>query len=159
MTNYYEITGDEIDVIVQTAWGLNILGMFLGIYVIGKYKLLIAVRYASVTTLIGGTIRVLSTAFSTELIAPRTQFWLTFAGQVIISLGHPIITTMSTKTSQAWFGERERAISTPLLALAPTLGGEFDRTLKNSVRKKRVKIYFFSFRNSWSSPFPHCYEQ
>ena len=140
MTNYYEITGDEIDVIVQTAWGLNILGMFLGIYVIGKFKLLIAVRYASVTTLIGGTVRVLSTAFSTEVIAPRTQFWLTFAGQVIISLGHPIITTMSTKTSQAWFGERERAISTPLLALAPTLGGEFDSLCSRNIQNVKLRL-------------------
>ena len=51
---------------------------------------------------------------------------------------------MSTKTSQAWFGERERAISTPLLALAPTLGGEFDWILKNLLLKKSKNILSFS---------------
>ena len=32
--------------------------------------------------------------------------------------------TITTKISQVWFGEQERAISTPLLGLAPTLGGK-----------------------------------
>ena len=73
-------------------------------------------------TLIGGLVRALSTI--SDSVDRQTQFWITFAGQVIIALGHPIIIVMSTKTSQVWFGERERAISSPLLALAPTLGGK-----------------------------------
>ena len=122
VTKYYEISGDQIDMIPMAAWGINLLGIFFGIYMIGRFKMLIAIRYASVATLIGGLVRALSTI--SDSVDRQTQFWITFVGQVIIALGHPIIIVMSTKTSQVWFGERERAISTPLLALAPTLGGK-----------------------------------
>lgn len=121
VTEYYNVSGDKIDIIALTPWSVNVIGMFLAIYCIGRFKLLIALRYSATITLIGGIIRALSTAFG--FIEPSLQFWLTFLGQLVISLGHPIAITMSTKTSQVWFGEQERAISTPILGLSPVLGG------------------------------------
>ena len=43
--------------------------------------------------------------------------------QMIVALGAPITVTMSTVVSQTWFGEKERAISTPIMGLSPVLGG------------------------------------
>ena len=49
--------------------------------------------------------------------------------------------TITTKISQVWFGEQERAISTPLLGLAPTLGGKSSSViLKLRERTRYVKI-------------------
>ncbi len=91
-------------------------------------------------TLAGSIVRAVSTAFSGDTIDFRTQFWITFIGQVmqwkkslsscslpvsqmIVALGAPITVTMSTVVSQTWFGEKERAISTPIMGLSPVLGG------------------------------------
>jgi FLVCR family MFS transporter 7 len=132
-TKYYKINGDELDISALTPWAINIVGMVVAIYCIGRFKLLLSIRYAATLTLIGGTIRVLSTVFSDDVIAWRTQFWLTYFGQVVISLGHPIALTMSTKVSQTWFGEKERAISTPILGLAPVLGGMMGQAISPAV--------------------------
>ena len=58
------------------SWVLNIGGLVLGIYALGRFKLLISYRYAAVITFIGGLIRALSTAFKS--VDPTTQFWITF---------------------------------------------------------------------------------
>ena len=123
VTQYYQISGDQVDLVPMVAIGLNVVGMVAAIYCIGKFKLLVALRYSTSITLAGGILRALSTAFSQETIERKTQFWITFGGQVIISLGVPIVITMCTKTSQVWFGETERPISTSILSLSPTLGG------------------------------------
>ena len=76
-------------------------------------------------TLFGGIIKVLGTVIPG--IPPTTQFWITFCGQLLNSLGHPVVITMSTKVSQTWFGQRERPLTTTCLGLAPTLGGLLGR--------------------------------
>ena len=89
--------------------------------------------------MLGALIRGLSTfpAYEAEL-APRTKFWITFTGHVIVALGHPFLLTLSTKVSdsvtpsllhyllqvsQTWFGESERIISTAAMAGSGAVGG------------------------------------
>lgn len=121
VTNYYKINGDQLDNLVLTAWAINVAGMLVAVYCIGRFHLLVSLRYAASMTFLGGLIRACSTAFSS--IAPQSQFWFTYVGQLIMSLGHPVVITMSTKVSQTWFGEQERPLTTTLLGLAPVLGG------------------------------------
>ena len=129
VTQYYQISGDQVDLLPLVAMGLNVVGMVAAIYCIGKFKLLVALRYSTGITLVGGIVRGLSTVFSTETIGRTTQFWVTFGGQIIISLGVPIVIPMSTKTSQVWFGENERPISTAILSLSPVMGGILGQAL------------------------------
>ena len=52
--------------------------------------------------MLGALIRGLSTfpAYEAEL-EPRTKFWITFTGHVIVALGHPFLLTLSTKVSDS----------------------------------------------------------
>ena len=59
--------------------------------------MLIALRYAATITFFGGLIRVFSTSIGSDVIAHETQFWITFAGQVVIHFGTSTVVTMSTK--------------------------------------------------------------
>lgn len=44
VTQYYDIDGDTIDTLVLSAWSVNVLGMLLAVYFIGKFHLLVALR-------------------------------------------------------------------------------------------------------------------
>ena len=102
-------------------------------------------RFGSSCLMLGALIRGLSTFPAYEAqIEPRTKFWLTFTGHVILALGHPFLMTLSTKVwghslsesdgcscpycsnikvSQTWFGESERIVSTAAMAGSGAVGG------------------------------------
>ncbi len=43
-TQYYKVSGNEIDLIAIVPWAFNAAGMFLAIYSIGRFKLLTSIR-------------------------------------------------------------------------------------------------------------------
>ena len=71
VTQYYQIDGDRIDLLVLTACGIHVLGIFVSIYCIGRFHILIALRYASTMAFIGGLIRATSTLFKSDFISPK----------------------------------------------------------------------------------------
>ena len=71
VTQYYQIDGDRIDLLVLTGWGIHIVGVLASIYFIGRFHLLIALRYASTMAFIGGLIRAISTSFKSDFISPE----------------------------------------------------------------------------------------
>ena len=99
VTQYYKITGDEIDLLVLIGWAINVTGMLFSIYCIGRFHLLVALRYSATVTFLGGLIRVLSTSIGSDTISHETQFWITFAGQIVTSFGTSTVVCMSTKVS------------------------------------------------------------
>ena len=92
-------TGDEIDLLVLIGWAINVTGMLFSIYCIGRFHLLVALRYSATVTFLGGLIRVLSTSIGSDTISHETQFWITFAGQIVTSFGTSTVVCMSTKVS------------------------------------------------------------
>lgn len=136
-TEYYDVDSDKLDLMNLSPWIIYIFGLFFGIFVIERFELLLSLRVAATVTAVGSVVRVLSTFPPYKDSLPReTQFWLTYAGQVIISLGHPIVMTMSTKTSQTWFPEAERPISTAVLGLASLIGGLLAQPLAPAIVNK-----------------------
>ena len=99
VTQYYKIDGDELDLLVLIGWAINVTGMLFSIYCIGRFHLLVALRYAATMTFMGGLIRCLSTSMGSDVISHETQFWITFGGQVVISFGTSTVIVMSTKVS------------------------------------------------------------
>ena len=69
VTQYYNIDGDQIDLLVLTGWSIHVIGMLVSIYLIGKYHLLKSIRYAATMTFLGGFIRAFSTSFN--VVSPK----------------------------------------------------------------------------------------
>ena len=71
VTQYYQIDGDRIDLLVLSACGIHVIGILVSIYFIGRFHLLIALRYACTMAFIGGLIRATSTLFKSDFISPK----------------------------------------------------------------------------------------
>ncbi|XP_040579665.1 solute carrier family 49 member A3 [Lepeophtheirus salmonis] len=120
---YYEVSGDKIDIISISQNLVSIPGIWIGIFLIEKLELIKSLRLASGISVLGCFIRAGSTfPLWEKSLNSELKFWLTFMGQITISMGYPICTIMTTKVSQVWFSEKERPISTALMAMSQMVG-------------------------------------
>jgi len=121
---YYQVSGDMIDLFPLVGLGVNVPGLLLALFFMERYGIKVGMRLGSTCLMCGAIVRGLSTFPAYEdKIDPKTKFWLTFSGQIVIALGHPFLMTVCTKVSQAWFAEKERLISTAAMSGSGALGG------------------------------------
>ena len=98
---YYQVSGDRIDMFPLVGMGVNVPGLLIGLFIIEKYGIKVGMRFGSTCLLLGALVRALSTfpAYEESLEGP-TKFWITFTGHVIIAIGHPFLMTLATKVFQ-----------------------------------------------------------
>jgi len=122
-SEYYQVPGPTIDLIPLVALAVNMPGMFVAVYCIDRFGVKVGVRWGASCMLVGSLVRLFSTMPGlTDQLRPVNRFWLTFAGQAVMAMGHPFLITMSTKVSQVWFSERERIFTTAAMAGAAAFG-------------------------------------
>ena len=97
---YYQVSGDRIDMFPLVGMGVNVPGLLIGLFIIEKYGIKVGMRFGSTCLLLGALVRALSTfpAYEESLEGP-TKFWITFTGHVIIAIGHPFLMTQVLQSS------------------------------------------------------------
>jgi len=118
--DYYGRKLEEIDLLTTVSFLVGIPSCLCSTYLVNKKGLRITVMVATISTFIGGLLRLI-TAVGLD-IDKDTQFWLVLVAQAFNGVGNPIAVALPTKVSQNWFPENEVVAATALLAMSLPVG-------------------------------------
>jgi len=121
---FFDVNETEFDLLILVNLLILPPFMLVAVFVAERCGLKWCVRIAVLSLILGGTTRLLATLPKDAQIGSmegRTKFFLVLVGGVLIEIGHPFVMIVATKTSQTWFTQSERMLTTGLLGVAPTI--------------------------------------
>ena len=120
---YYEVTGDQLDMIPTVSYAVSIPTCLLATYLVESRGLKVGIRIGSFLTAFGGLLCCLSTFPGLATYIPiNIQYWMALLGQAATGVACPFISCVPTKVSQHWFPDSQRTMATTVLGMSYPLG-------------------------------------
>ena len=120
---YYDVTGEELDLIPTVSYAAGVPTCLVATYLIESRGLRAGVRIGAYLTGIGGLMCCLSTLPGLNHLIPKYyQYWMAVIGQGITGVACPFISGVPTKVSQHWFPDSQRTMATSILGMSYPLG-------------------------------------
>jgi len=120
---YYEVSGEELDLIPTVSYGAGIPTCLIATYLIESRGLKAGIKIGAWLTGIGGLLCCVSTLPGLAPHLPKyVQYWMAVVGQGTTGLACPFISGVPTKVSQHWFPDSQRTMATSLLGMSYPLG-------------------------------------
>ena len=120
---FYEVTGDQLDMIPTVSYAAGIPTCLLATYLVESRGLKSGIWIGSVLTGLGGLLCCASTLPGLAFYIPKSgQYWMALTGQALTGVACPFISCVPTKISQHWFPDNQRTLATTVLGMSYPLG-------------------------------------
>jgi len=120
---YYQVTGDQLDMIPTVSYAAGIPTCLLATYIVESRGLRTGIRIGSFLTGFGGLLCCVSTFPGLAVYIPfKVQYWMALLGQAATGVACPFISCVPTKVSQHWFPDSQRTMATTILGMSYPLG-------------------------------------